>query len=245
LDVTKNDGAARLALITGANKGIGFEIARQLGKQGIKVLVGARDQQRGKAATEELRGQGILAQYLPLDVTSQNSIDAAAATVEREFGKLDILVNNAGILIERVPPSEGPIENLRKTFETNFFGVFAVTKAFLPLIRKSVSGRIVNLTSALGSLTLLTDPKRFENKFLAYGASKAALNMLTVTLARELSDTPIKVNSVTPGYVATDMNNHLGVLTVEQGAVVPVRMALLPDDGPTGIFMEADRIVPW
>jgi NAD(P)-dependent dehydrogenase (short-subunit alcohol dehydrogenase family) len=243
--MAENPSSVRVALITGANKGIGFEIARQLGRHGITVLVGARDSQRGKQATEALVGEGIDARDIQLDVTSQSSIDAAAEEVGAKFGRLDILVNNAGILVERVLPSECAVQNLRKTFETNFFGLFAVTKAFLPLIRKSTAGRIVNLSSALGSLTLLTNPERFENKFLAYSASKVALNTLTVTLARELSNTPIKVNSVAPGYVATDMNNHMGILTVEQGAATPVRMALLSHDGPSGLFVEADNVVAW
>ncbi len=197
--MTEIASSGRVALITGANKGIGFEIARQLGRHGITVLVGARDQQRGQRATETLVGEKIDARYLSLDVTSQSSIDAAALEVSEKFGRLDILVNNAGIMIERVPPSECMVENLRKTFETNFFGLFAVTKAFLPLIRKSTAGRIVNLSSALGSIALLANPEHFENRFLAYSASKVGVNTLTVTLARELSNTPIKVNSVAPG----------------------------------------------
>lgn len=237
--------SGQVALITGSNKGIGFEIARQLGRHGVIVLMGARDAQRGKRAMETLVGEGIHAQYIPLDVTSQESIDAAASEVDAKFGRLDILMNNAGILMERVPPSECSTENMRKTFETNFFGLFAVTKAFLPLIRKSAAGRIVNVSSALGSLHLLTNPERFENRFLAYSASKAAVNMLTVTLARELHDSPIKVNSVAPGYVATDINNHSGILTVQQGAATPVRMALLSHDGPSGVFVEADSVLPW
>ena len=156
--------AEQVALITGANKGIGFEIARQLGKQGITVLVGARDSHRGRKAVETLQGEGIRAQELILDVTNQRTIDAAVAEVDRKFEKLDILVNNAGILVETAPPSECQIENLRKTFETNLFGLFAVTKAFLPLIRKAAAGRIVNVSSALGSLTSVADPQQTRLK---------------------------------------------------------------------------------
>jgi NAD(P)-dependent dehydrogenase (short-subunit alcohol dehydrogenase family) len=245
LPVVETRSSERVALITGANKGIGFETARQLGKQSITVLVGFRDKQRGQKSVETLRGEGINAQGLILDVTSQSTIDAAASHVDREFGKLDILVNNAGILAERVFPSECQVENLRKTFETNFFGLFAVTKAFLPLIRKAPAGRIVNLSSGLASLTNLSDPERFENTFLAYSASKVAVNVLTIGFARELRDTAIKVNSVAPGYVATDMNNLGGHLTVEEGAVVPVRLATLSPDGPTGSFIDVNGTVPW
>ena len=222
--------AGRVALITGANKGIGFETARQLGKLGITVLLGCRNKQRGEKATEILRGERINARAIVLDVTNQSTIDAAATEVERDFGKLDILVNNAGIIVERTTPSECQTENLRKTFETNVFGLFAVTKAFLPLIRKSEAGRIVNVSSGLGSLKNMTDPQLMENKFLAYSASKAAVNMLTVAFGRELRDTPIKINSAAPGYTATEMNNYSGHQTVEQGALASVRLATLPAD---------------
>ena len=239
--------AEQVALITGANKGIGFEIARQLGKQGITVLVGARDSHRGRKAVETLQGEGIRAQELVLDVTNQRTIDAAVAEVDRKFGKLDILVNNAGILVETAPPSECQIENLRKTFETNLFGLFAVTKAFLPLIRKTAAGRIVNVSSALGSLTSVADPQqtRFKNRYLAYGASKAAVNSLTIAFARELRDTSIKVNAAAPGLTATAMSNFAGHQTVEQGAVAAVRLATLPPDGPTGSFLDSNGTVPW
>jgi NAD(P)-dependent dehydrogenase (short-subunit alcohol dehydrogenase family) len=236
----------RVGLITGANKGIGFETARQLGRQGIVVLVGSRDKQRGQKAVDTLRGERIEARLILLDVTDDRTIDAAVVEVRREFGKLDILVNNAGILLERVPPSECQIENLRKTFDSNVLGLFAVTKAFLPLLRKSTAGRIVNVTSALGSLSMMGDPQRLDNKFLAYSASKAAVNMITVTLARELAGTQIKVNSAAPGYTATEMNNFSGTQTVEQGAAASVRLATLADDGPTGGFLDAKGfVVAW
>jgi NAD(P)-dependent dehydrogenase (short-subunit alcohol dehydrogenase family) len=243
--VTDTAGNERVALITGASKGIGFEIARQLGKQGIVILAAARDAQRGRKAADALRADGINAQALLLDVTIQSTIDAAATEVARVHGKLDILVNNAGILLDRGAPSECQVENLRQTLETNFVGLFAVSKAFLPLIRKSTAGRIVNVSSGLASLTNLSDPKRYENRFLAYSASKAAVNTLTIAFARELADTPIKVNSVAPGYTATEMNNFSGPQTVEQGAVVPVRLATLGPDGPTGGFIDINGPVPW
>jgi NAD(P)-dependent dehydrogenase (short-subunit alcohol dehydrogenase family) len=237
----------RVALITGANQGIGFEIARQLGKQGITVIASARDRQRGLKATETLQGEGIDAHSLVLDVTDQRTIDAAVAEVNGKFAKLDILVNNAAIVAERTPPSECQIENFRKTFETNVFGLFAVTKAFLPLIRRAPAGRIVNLSSAVASLTRVSVPgqARSENIYLAYGASKAAVNSMTIAFARELQNTPIKVNAASPGYTATAMNNFVGHQTVDQGAIAAVRLATLPADGPTGDFIDKNGTVPW
>ena len=238
-------GSLKVALVTGANKGIGFETARQLGKMGIIVLLGSREKARGEKAAETLRGEGIDARLIVLDVGDQITIDHAAAKIEREFGKLDILVNNAGILLERIPPSECQIENLRKTLETNVVGLFAVTKAFLPLLQKATAARIVNVSSALGSLATMGDAQRLENKFLAYSASKAAVNMITVTLGRELAGTKIKVNAAAPGYTATEMNNFSGTQTVAEGAVASVKLATLPDDGPTGSFLDAKGIVAW
>jgi NAD(P)-dependent dehydrogenase (short-subunit alcohol dehydrogenase family) len=231
----------RVALITGANKGIGLETARQLGKQGITVLVGSRDKQRGEKATNTLRSEGINARSLSLDVTSQASIDAAAAEVAREFGKLDILVNNAAILPEIKPPSECDLNTLRATFDANFFGLVAVTQAFLPLLRKSAAGRIVNLSSLLGSLAGFQSGK----DYFAYSASKVAVNAFTIGLAAELKNTPIKVNAASPGYTATDMNNFRGTQSVEQGAIIPVRLATLPPSGQTGTFVDLTGALPW
>lgn len=235
----------RVALITGANKGIGFETARQLGKQGITVLVGSRAQQPGQKAVEALRTEEIDARLIVLDVTKQATIDRAVVEIDRDFARLDILVNNAGILLERLSPSECEVENLRQTFETNVFGLFGVTKAFLPLLHKAPAARIVNVSSALGSLAIMSDPARLENKYFAYSLSKAAVNMMTIMFARELADTRIKVNAATPGYTATAMNNFSGTQTVQQGAVALVSMATLPDDGPTGGFFEAKGSVAW
>ena len=236
-----------IALITGANKGIGLEIARQLGAQGITVLIGARDQKRGSEAAEKLQAENIDAHAVQLDVTNQQSIDAAANYIESEFGKLDILVNNAGIAIDNAPPSQLDLEILRRTYDTNFFGVFAVTKAMLPLLHKSQAGRIVNTSSGLGSLTQNSDPnyEYAQIKYLAYNSSKTALNAMTVQFAHELKDTPIKVNSADPGYVATDINNNNGTRTVQQGASTPVRLATLPADGPTGSYFDDNGVVPW
>lgn len=238
----------KIALVTGANKGIGFEIAHQLGIQNITILVGARDQTRGEAAVQKLRTEKIDAIVVQLDVTNQASIDAAAAFVEQTYGRLDMLVNNAGIFEWSTLPSQLSLEDLQKTFATNVFGVFAVTKAMLPLLRRSQAGRIVNLSSEMGSLYINSDADSRIAKLpptLAYNASKTALNALTVFFAKELQGTPIKVNSVSPGYVATDLNEHSGYLTAEQGARVPVTYATLPADGPTGGFFGANGQIAW
>ncbi|MEH1941005.1 MAG: SDR family oxidoreductase [Nostoc sp.] len=243
------DLKGKVALITGANKGIGYEIARQLGSRGATVLVGARDIGRGEEAANKLRLNQINARSLQLDVIDQKTIDSTAQQIESEFGKLDILVNNAGIVSDgdRFPPSQVDIETLRQTYETNVFGVFAVTKALLPLLKKSIAGRIVNLSSGLGSLTQNSDPNSefADVKLLAYNSSKTAVNAITVLLAAELKDTPIKVNAADPGFTATDMNQYQGYRTVEQGATAAVRLATLPDDGSTGGFFDENGVVPW
>ena len=237
----------RVALVTGANKGIGLEIARQLGREGIIVFLGARDEARGLATAEKLRAEGLDARPLRLDVTDDESVAAAASFLEQSAGRLDILVNNAGIAIDDGPPSRVSGDALRRTYETNVFGVVRVTQAFLPLLRRSDAGRIVNLSSGLGSLTLNSDPTSpFASvKFLAYNSSKSAVNAITVQFAYELRDTPIKVNAADPGYVATDMNRNQGVRSVEQGAATPVRLATLPADGPTGGYFNDEGPVPW
>ena len=240
----------QVALITGANKGIGFEVARQLGQRGIIVLIGARDGERGASAARALQAEDIEAQSIPLDVTDQASINAAAATINATYGKLDILVNNAGISTgeQGTPPSALDLADLRRTFETNFFGVFAVTKAMLPLLHRAEAGRIVNQSSNMGSLTLASDPDSVYGNMpplLAYNSSKTALNSLTVFFAKELRETPIKVNAVNPGYCATDLNHHSGYMTATQGAEAAVRFATIGADGPTGGFFEANGAVPW
>ncbi|MCL6750014.1 SDR family oxidoreductase [Nostoc sp. CCCryo 231-06] len=250
------DLKGKIALITGANKGIGYEIARQLGSRGATVLVGARDIKRGEEAANKLRLNGIDAQTIQLDVTDQKTIDSAGKQIETEFGKLDILVNNAGIISDgdRLPPSQIDIETLRHTYETNVFGVFAVTKALLPLLKKSTAGRIVNLSSGLASLAQNSDPNyEFASfKLLAYNSSKTAVNAITVLLAAELKDTAIKINAADPGFTATDINQYQGYRTVEQGAIptggyayAAVRLATLPNDGSSGGFFDEDGVVPW
>jgi NAD(P)-dependent dehydrogenase (short-subunit alcohol dehydrogenase family) len=237
----------RVAVVTGANKGIGLEIARQLARQGLRVFVGARDRERGRAAAEKLRAEGLDAHPLPLDVTDDASVSAAAALLEQDPGRLDVLVNNAGIAIDDGPPSRVSLDVVRRTYETNVFGIVRVTQALLPLLRRSDAGRVVNLSSGLGSLALNSDPTYAyaRVKALAYNSSKSAVNAITVQFAHELRNTPIKVNAADPGYVATDMNRHQGVRSVEQGAATPVRLATLPADGPTGGYFNDDGPVPW
>src|ERR1700749_93630 len=199
----------KIALITGANKGIGFEVARQLGKQKCTVLVGARNRKLGEEAAAKLKTEGIEALFVELDVTNRETIEAARAGIEKQFGRLDILINNAGIADRGGdgPPSAANVDAVSRTLQTNFVGGLAVAQAMLPLIRKSVSGRIVNVSSELGSITGYGDPnwKFAPVKFIGYSASKAAMNMMTSQLAAELPDTHIKVNAVNPGYTATDL----------------------------------------
>jgi NAD(P)-dependent dehydrogenase (short-subunit alcohol dehydrogenase family) len=211
------------------------------------VLIGARDEERGRAAAEKLRAEGLDARALRLDVTDDASVAAAASLVERDPGRLDILVNNAGIAVDDGPPSRVSIGALRRTYETNVFGVVRTTQAMLPLLRRSDAGRIVNLSSGLGSLARNSDPSwEFAAvKYLAYNSSKTAVNAITVQFAYELRNTSIKVNAADPGYVATDMNRNQGVRSVEQGAATPVRLALLPPDGPTGGYFNDDGPLPW
>ncbi len=239
----------RIALITGANKGIGLETARQLGKQGITVLVGARDETKGTAAAEELRKAGLDARGVVLDVTDANSIRQAAAQIEREHGRLDILVNNAGVMLDdkEKKVSEQPVEIWRETFETNLFGLIATTEAFLPLLRKSEAGRIVNLSSILGSITLHAKPSSpvYDTKWPAYNVSKSALNAFTVQLAYELKDTKIKVNAAHPGWVKTDLGGEGAMMEVEDGAKTSVALATIGADGPNGAYMHLGETLPW
>jgi NAD(P)-dependent dehydrogenase (short-subunit alcohol dehydrogenase family) len=237
----------RVAVVTGANKGIGLEIARQLAREGITVFVGARDEERGRAAAEKLQAEGLDARPLRLDVTDDASVTAATSFVEENAGRLDILVNNAGVAIDDGLPSRVSTDALRRTYETNVFGVVRTIQAMLPLLRRSDAGRIVNLSSGLGSLTRNSDPswEFAAAKYLAYNSSKTAVNAITVQFAYELRDTPIKVNAADPGYVATDMNQNQGVRSVEQGAATPVRLATLPPDGPTGGYFNDDGVLPW
>jgi NAD(P)-dependent dehydrogenase (short-subunit alcohol dehydrogenase family) len=237
-----------LALITGANKGIGFETARQLGQQGIRVIIGARDKARGEEAVQKLAALDVQATLVELDVTDEKSISQAAQYIAKTFGSLDILINNAGISGGNAnTPSDTALAVMRTVYNTNVFGVVAITKALLPFLRKSQAGRIVNVSSGLGSITLARDRNSefFQINNLPYQSSKAALNAITVELAKELAETPIKVNAADPGFTDTDFNNHRGYRTVEQAATVIVHLATLGEDGPTGSFQNENGNVPW
>ena len=237
-----------LALITGANKGIGFETARRLGQQGMHVIIGARNTARGEEAGRKLSTLSVEATFVQLDVTDEESIARAARTLDETFGRLDILINNAGISGEDLhKSSETNLKAMRVVYNTNVFGVVAVTKAMVPLLRKSPAARIVNVSSGLGSITEVSDRNHmyFQVRNMPYQSSKAALNMITVEFAKELAQTPIKVNAADPGYTDTDFNNHTGPQTVELAATVIVHLATLGEDGPTGTFQDGNGNVPW
>lgn len=245
-----------VALVTGANKGIGLQIAKELAARGFTVLVGARDIERGEAAAKALGGR---ARALQLDVTSAASIAAAAAHIQSELGRLDVLVNNAAIATVARPdlsfeeilangrPSLASLDDVRSVFETNVFGVIAVTQAMLPLLREAPAGRVVNVSSEVGSLTLQLDPNNPFRGILSVGycPSKTALNAVTVAFAKELETTRVKVNAACPGFTATDLNRFRGTRSVEQAAREPVRLALLDSSGPTGSFSNEEGPLPW
>ncbi|HEY3992226.1 MAG TPA: SDR family oxidoreductase [Ktedonobacteraceae bacterium] len=237
-----------IALITGANKGIGFEAARQLGQQGIHILVGTRDKARGEEAVQKLAALDIRAMFVELDVTDEESISRAAQSIANTFGRMDILINNAGISGGNAnKPSDTVLAGMRTVYNTNVFGVVAVTKAMLPLLLKSPTGRIVNVSSGLGSITQASDrnDEFFQVNNLPYQSSKAAVNAITVAFAKELAKTPIKVNAADPGFTDTDFNNHRGYRTVEQATTVIVHLATLGEDGPTGSFQNENGNIPW
>lgn len=240
----------KVALVTGANRGLGLEMVRQLAKAGVSVVLAARDPEAGELAAANLRTDGLDVQFLKLDVTSPQDHAAAAAFFEDKFGRLDILINNAGISaaplgLEGVSASSSDV--LRRTFETNFFAPVALTQALLPLLKKSSAARIVNMSSILGSQTLHADPKSqiYDFKSFSYDASKAALNSFTIHLAHELKDTKIKVNSAHPGWVKTDMGTEAAPMEIPEGGKTGVQLALLPDDGPTGGFFHLGKPLPW
>lgn len=244
------DTTAKVALITGANKGIGLETALQLGKLGVTVLVGARDLKKGEAAAEVLRGVGVDARAIKLDVLNEADRVAAAKYIEKEFGRLDILINNAAVMLDprtANATSTTPEKILRDTFETNFFSVVALTQTLLPLLRKSPAGRIVNLSSILASLTLHATPDSpiYDAKTFAYDASKSALNAFTIHLAHELRATRIKVNSAHPGWVKTEMGGEGAQMELVDGAKTSVELATLPDNGPTGGYFHMGNALPW
>ena len=233
----------KVALITGANKGIGLEIARQLGHQGITVIIGSRDSQRGQAAADALKAEGLDAHTLKLEMTDAADRAAALTFLQQEFGRLDILVNNAGIMLE---PSEGVTpKSLSKTYDANVIAPYFLTETLLPLLKAAPAGRVVHQSSALGSLATNASPDMALVWMLpAYNSSKAALNMLGVIQAATLKDTNVKVNVAHPGSVKTDMNPG-GSLSLEDGAKTAVALATLPDDGPTGGYFHLGETLPW
>lgn len=244
----------RVALVTGANQGLGLQIAKELVAKGLTVLVGSRDLAKGEAAAHEIGGH---AYAIELDVTDTASIQAAAERIKREFGRLDVLMNNAGI--SRAEPNqsfqeavktnlltEAPLDNVRKVFETNVFGVIAVTQTMLPLLREAPAGRIVMTGSSGASLTLNSDPSNAHRRMFGnYSVSKAAVHAVMLSFALALEQTKIKVNAACPGFTSTALNNFNGTRSVEEGAREPVRLALIGDDGPTGTFSDENGIVSW
>lgn len=229
----------KTALVTGANKGIGREIARQLGRKGYSVWLGCRDAERGEQAAAELRKEGLDAQVLALDVSNDASVKAAAITYGKTNDALDVLVNNAGVATGGyAPPSAASLDDMHALYEVNVFGPVRVTQAFVPFLRKAGQGRIVMMSSSLGSIGEQLDMTSgtYGVNLLGYNSSKSALNMITVAFAKELAAHGIKVNAANPGYVATDLNDHQGYRSVEQGATIAVHLATLGPMGPTAGF---------
>jgi NAD(P)-dependent dehydrogenase (short-subunit alcohol dehydrogenase family) len=244
----------KIAFITGGNRGLGFQTALELKSTGAKVVIGSRDLAQGELAVQKLRAAGVDADVLEFDITKAEDAKGAFDYFNSRFGRLDILVNNAGIAAGAFPgtgpkhsASEVPADTLHSLFETNFFAQVALTNALLPLIRKSAAGRIVNLSSILGSLTLHADPKSplYHAKSFAYDASKTALNAYTIHLAYEVRDTSIKVNSAHPGWVQTDMGGPQATMELSEGGKTSAALATLPDDGPSGGYFHLGQPLPW
>lgn len=241
----------RIALITGGNRGIGFETAKKLAEQGIKVVIGVRDQHKGEQAVTALKALGAEADYVIYDTSMPDAAQTVANTLESRYGKLDILINNAGILKEDLIGQNNSLtvdqDTLKSTFEANFFAVIALTQALLPLLQRSPAGRIVNLTSILGSQTLHSTPNSPIEvaKGLAYNASKSALNMFTIHLAHALKDTSIKVNSAHPGWVKTELGGPHAPMEISDSWKTSVRLATLDEQGPNGGYFHEDQTLPW
>lgn len=241
----------RIAFITGANRGIGFETAKHLGGQGIKIILGARDEAKGLESVAQLKAAGIDAEYLHYDAASTDAPQTVAEALQSRFGKLDILINNAGILKEELIGQNNTLtvdqDILKATFDANFFAVVALTQALLPLLQKSPAGRIVNLSSILASQTLHSSPDSPIEvaKGLAYNASKTALNMFTIHLAHALKNTHIKVNSAHPGWVKTELGGPNAPMEISDSWKTSVRLATLDDNGPTGGYFHEDQALPW
>lgn len=239
--------ANQIALVTGGNKGIGFEICRQLGQRGLTVLLGARDEGHGRAAASQLSREGLDVRFILLDMEKLETFEDVYRFIAKEFDRLDVLVNNAGCAFDwEYKVDSVPLDMIRRTFEINFFAIIDLTQRLLPLLRWSPAGRIVNQSSVLGSLTLHSTPDSGLEHFKAFGynASKTAVNALTVHLADALRNTPIKVNSAHPGDVKTEMN-PTGVMSASEGARTAVELALLPPDGPSGGFFHLGQLLPW
>lgn len=249
--------AQKIAFITGGNRGIGYQTALELGSKkdlGIKVVIGSRDLAQGQDAANKLRAAGAEVEVLQFDITKAADYERAHDYFQKHYGHLDILINNAGVAGGKFPgtgpehrAADVPMDLLHRVFETNFFAQVALTKALLPLILKSPSGRIVNLSSILGSLTLHADPNSpiYQAKSFAYDASKTALNAFTIHLAYELRDTKVKVNSAHPGWVKTDMGGEQAPMELSEGAKTSVALATLPEDGPSGGYFHAGQPLPW
>ena len=239
----------KIALVTGATRGIGLETVRQLAAAGVHTLLAGRRRETAVQAALQLQAEGLPVEALALDVTDATSIAAAVAEVSARHGRLDILVNNAGILVDdpALKVSQQTLDTWRRTFDTNVFGLIAVTQAFLPLLGASDAGRIVNVSSILGSLALHSDPASpiYDFKLPAYNVSKSAVNAWTVQLAHELRGSRIKVNTIHPGYVRTDMNGGEGMMDIPDGARTSVRLALVGADGPQGGYFHLDDTLPW
>jgi len=236
------------AVVTGANKGIGREVARRLATDGFKMWLDARDAVQGTRAAQELQAEGLDVRWLKIDVTRDESVAAAVRTVGNESARLDVLVNNAGVAINYdLPPSEQAVADIKATYEVNVFGPIRVTQAFLPLLLAAVAPRIVMVSSYSGSIGRTLDPATpsYSVNMLGYGSSKAALNAITVSFAKELATQGVRVNAAAPGYTATDLNRHKGRRTVQQAAGIIVRLAELDADGPTAGFFDDDGRVPW
>ncbi|AKU24353.1 SDR family oxidoreductase [Massilia sp. MB5] len=252
----KEQNGRKVAFVTGANRGIGFGTALELGRQGIHVILGARDEASGRKALAELGEQDVQAEWLEFDVANAADHQRAYDFIEQKYGKLDILVNNAGIMLE-TPETEFNQKNttsvvsgdaLRGTFEVNFFGLVGLTQTLLPLIKRAPAGRIVNVSSVLASLNIHAtsdDPRLPNHRQFAYNASKTAVNAFTIHLAKELAGSSIKVNAAHPGWVRTDMGGPHAEMSIEEGAATSVQLALLGDDGPSGSYMHRGQVLPW
>lgn len=241
-----------IALVTGANKGIGYETSRQLAQKGMKVLMASRDAERGTKAALQLVAEGLDVEFIHIDMENAHHFTLAAESIEQRFGHLDVLVNNAGVQIESenwaINNTESVLPDvLRTTFAINYFGMVELTQKLLPLLRKSAAARIVNVTSVLGSLSMHATPgsNTYNTKLLAYNSSKAAVNAFTIHLAHALKDTPIKVNAAHPGWVKTDMGGKGATLELADGAATSVALATLSADGPSGAYMFKNTTLPW